>query len=213
MRHITSIVLLIALTLPVVGCNVLGVAAYKLSGPTKVPAQHELGATPTLVLAERSRDAFQATTVDADRLARVISNQLQATGKLTIVSQDELDRVRATRLSDFNTMSTKDIAKAVGAKQVLYVDLRQIKVEATAGDDLFKGNSVAAVRVIDTETSEVVWPVGASDGAPVFFETKPIGKSSRQASLSRAATVDGLGEKIAKMFYAWMPENEMPIED
>jgi len=192
------------------GCNVLGVAAYKLAGPTKVPAQYDLPKVPTLVLAEGFTSNGTVSSVDADRLARVVSQRLEADGKVMMVSQDELDKLRASTLADFSAMPVRSIAKAVGARQVVYIDLRDVAVAGTAGSDLYKGNAFASIRVIDTDTGLVAWPVGSAQGSPALFESKPIGKSSRDPASTRAVTLDGLGENIARLFFAWQPESEMP---
>src|SRR3712207_3208385 len=59
------------------GCNVIGVAAYKFSGPPTVPAKFKPAAQePMLVLVENSRNPTNLR-MDADRLARSLATELK----------------------------------------------------------------------------------------------------------------------------------------
>jgi len=207
---LVSAVMLVALPLQS-GCNVIGVMAYKFAGPTKVKPQYELPPVPTLVIAE-SFGSANRSTMNSDRLARVVSSSLSQhlskNPNLLIVSQDELDKLRSNRLADYPKMSTAAIARAVGAKQVVYIDLQEVAVAGMAGSQVYKGVASAYVRVIDAETQKVLWPDGSEQGTPVAFESSPMGKSSKTRNSTLAATIDGLGDKTAKLFYEWQPVSD-----
>ncbi len=212
---LVSAVMLVALPLQS-GCNVLGVMAYKFAGPTKVKPQYKLPEVPTLVIAE-SFSTANRSTINSDRLARVVttslSQHLSKNPNLLIVSQDELDKLRSSRLADYSKMSTAAIARAVGAKQVVYIDLQEVAVSGMAGSQVFKGMASAYVRVIDAQTQKVLWPDGSEQGSPVAFESSPLGKSSKTRNATLAATIDGLGDRTAKLFYEWQPESENLPQD
>src|SRR2546426_898908 len=77
-------------------------------------------------------------------------------------SPDDLYQLRAADPIKFRKMTIPSVGKAVGAKQVLYVNLTQSRVDLTPGTEMLKGRIGVLVRVVDVTSGVTRWPSGAS---------------------------------------------------
>ena len=201
--------ILFGLLLGTGGCNLVGAVAGKVVGQPPVPARYVPDATaPLLVIAEDFRNPSMARG-DSDRLRVVISGLLAEEKVAPIVEPSRLAMIRdADPL--YAKKSVVDVAKAAGARQVLYVDLRSLAVGAQPGSDMLKGIGVASVKLIDVESARAVFP-GESEGLTVNFAT-PIRRAGDRSTPDtvRNETIVGLARTIARLFHKWQPEDNDP---
>jgi hypothetical protein len=195
------------------GCEIFGVAAYKLHGPAKVPAQYVPPKTPMLVLVENYQHQ-SSVNAHGDLLAQLLVKELQAHKVAPLVPPEKLQALRDERPADFPTMSMAAIGRAVGASQVLYVQLHRSDVTPMSGGDSLTGQTNASVKVVDVATGDTLWPGGIAGGA---------GDSGYPVAATQLGTDNGgnvqdvrqrmyfrLSNQIARLFYKWQPENEEP---
>src|SRR5947209_17437620 len=104
------------------GCNIGGALAYKVLGPTKVKADYAPPKEPLLVLVENYRHSADLQPA-ADQLGNLVVEDLKAHKVGPIVDSNALYTLRSERPNEYQKMKIPDIARYVGAKQVIYVDL------------------------------------------------------------------------------------------
>jgi hypothetical protein len=189
------------------GCQMAGVAIYKLRGPPKIPAKYKPAKEPTLLLVENYQHQ-SAVNAEAETLARKLMNDLESNDVAPIVSIDKLQELRDAKPAEFPHMTIVQIAQAVQAKQVIYVQLRSADVTPLAGGVGYTGDATAIVKVIDGTTGAVLWPIESSDGYGVGARTS-IGKATYPSPADvRNVLYAQLTDQISKLFRDWQPEYE-----
>jgi hypothetical protein len=207
-KHWTALGVLIAIWLALGGCSLLGGLAYKLSPPATTPAQYKLGIDPAVVLVENSRNPSQ-TEVDASLVAALLRDDLARHKSAVLVEQHAVLRLRDRDPAAFAKMSITEIGRAVGAQQVVYVDLHRVSVEVDSGNQMVRGAVEASVRVIDVRTGANRWPQDVPQGVPIGFETPytDIGRQMTDASVRRVLH-EKLVRTIGRLFRDWVPETD-----
>lgn len=203
LRRISTMLLLASLPL-VGGCNVLGAIAYKIKGPDPVEALHKPAQKPTLILADSSTQG-RGDFSDADAIARYVNLQFQ---ERKIAPTTDIEKVFELRTSDpqFGRKSMAAVGRAVGAEQVVYVDLKDVGVEQVPGSGALRSSAAAEVRVVDANTGALIWPMNSSGGHLVSYETPMTRMTDRINPMQmRTAALVGLADAIAKCFYDWKP--------
>jgi hypothetical protein len=193
------------------GCTALGVAAYKLHGPPKVPAEYVPQQRPMLVLVENYQHQ-SSVHAHADLLGRMLVKELEARKIAPLVSLDRLQALRDARPDAFRTMSMSSIGRAVGAEQVLYVQLRNSDVAPVAGGDALTGQTSASVKVVDVATGDTLWPTDATveTGYPVAAASQLGTRNGGNVQDVRQRMYVDLSHQIARLFYKWQPDEEVP---
>lgn len=188
------------------GCRLFGIAADRLVGRPEIDARYTPGeTTQMLVFVENYRDPAGATG-DANRVAAMVGEVLQGRKAATIVAPEKLQLLRDAKGMSFSQMSVVDIGKAVGAQQVLYIDLGGIGVGVHAGSDVLRGRASASVKVIDVATGSVRFPEELAAGFPIEFSS-PMrrAESGVTPDTIRGETLQGLSANIARLFYKYQP--------
>ena len=192
------------------GCNILGPVATIVAGPPSVPPVYVPAKERMLIVVENFHhpsDAF----ADAEMLARTLHDELARLKVAPLVPMENLDALRTNRAGDYRAMSITTIGRELGAKQVLYVDLHQISIDAAPGSDLLRGRATVLLRVVDTKTGHSRWPRDVAEGYPVSYESPtPRNEDKSNVNLVRAATHRGIAERIGRLFRKWQPENAAP---
>ncbi len=194
------------------GCTVAGVLWYNAFGDPPVHAQYELPKVPTLVLVENHRNASE-TQADADVIARAVSTELKDRGGYEIVSADKLVPLREEDAAKFQAMNTDEIGRAVGAKQVVYVDLVESDIGADPSGGAVHSKTTARIKVVDVEKGKTAWPLTDAKGLELTAKRDYDRYDSAGASNMRADTFAQLSSKIAKLFYTWKPDNQQEETD
>lgn len=213
------------------GCTLLGVAAYKLAGDPEVAAQYVPAHEPIVVYIDRGNVPDEAQ-FDASRIARNVTEDLK-THKVAPTLDPTLlldyrprqrhggSVWRASQVPTSGPATTlpttpAELGKAVGAKQVLYVELLDFSIAPTLASELVKGRAEARVRIIDTATGEVRWPQDMTQGY-MITASSPNAQSEKITSVgaARDELVQSMSDQIGRLFYKWKPdemENATPMQ-
>src|SRR5438552_1366348 len=107
------------------GCQPAAVAIYKIRGPDPIDPVFVLEKAPTVVVVENFQQSGESMA-DAERIAHFIEKDLTTADKKPVVPIVESEKVydlRGREPVKYQKMKIGEIGKAVGAKQVIYVDL------------------------------------------------------------------------------------------
>ena len=189
------------------GCNVFGAIAYKTMGPEAVPAAYVPPKELMLVHAEGRANDMQPF---ADQLAVMVANDLKLHHVAPLVDDTKLYALRSNKAAEFSKMIIPDVGRAVGAKQVVYIDLRECSFESNPGSDMFQGSVDARVRVVDVATGVTRWPdIGGSQ--PFTAKTDYVRRDARETPLAvRNMMLEDLAGAISRKFYETKPESSKP---
>ena len=105
------------------------------------------------------------------------------------------------------------IGRELGAKQVLYVQLKNTDVAPVPGGGGFSGEAVATARIVDAVSGETLWPnegSQATDGYTVSAVAKIGQRNGANPMEVRQAMYTRLSVDIAKLFYKWKPDDDSP---
>lgn len=216
-------VLLPALAGTAGGCAILGAIAYKTSGAPTIKAQYAPPKEPMVVFVQREQNPADASRA-SDRIARLVTDDLKAhnVGPMTdpgavtdLQGRRTGSSVWASRLDAAATRPTTqpqprtvaEVGRAVGASQVLYVDLVTFSVEPAMATEMVNGRIEARVRVVDAETGQTRWPTDTTQGYTVTAGTpyaKP-GMPVDDATIREQMCLD-LAAKVGRLFYDWKSE-------
>jgi hypothetical protein len=187
--------------LAVQGCMVVGAVAYKLSPPPKIQAVYKLPSAKTLVLVENFRNPG-VSDQDAERLGREISDQFKKHKIAPVVDPDKLFEYRSDKGSAFDQMTIAAIGRAMGANQVLYVDIVDFGGDWTLASDMLHPKADIRVRVVDVKTGNTVWPAEAARGYPMNIELQYATiKDTATAMDEQEAICQSTADHVAKLFY------------
>lgn len=202
----------LAFTLAANGCTPVGLIAHKLIGPPAVEPKYVPEKRLTLVLVERFA-AQNQSTVEAEMLSRDIRRELETR---QIAPQVDPMGVFDLRLRDpvkFRSMTISQIGAALGAEQVLYVNVLSSSMQLSEGSQLLRGSMSARVKMIDVATGQTMWPTDATEGYPVAVQT-PLKYVEEGVSpeAARARLLRQLADSVGKLFYKWKPEEQVDEE-
>jgi hypothetical protein len=187
------------------GCNAAGALWYKVAGAPPVPAKYEPIKQPTLVLVENYRNPA-LTEFDADRVARAVNDDLKKNDVAPLIDHDQLLALRDADPDKFRSMTIPSVGRAVGAKQVIYVDLIESEVQGDASRGVVRGKTAARVRVVDVETGQTLWPVDAQAGAQVGSKVPYAELTESSANEVHDVMLTSLSEQIGRLFHKWKPD-------
>ncbi|MGC4031719.1 MAG: hypothetical protein QM754_08295 [Tepidisphaeraceae bacterium] len=195
---------LLSTALLVAGCNVAGALLYKFTPEADVPSRFTLRDVPTIVLAENFRNPDMAAN-DAELLGRCVQDELIKYKVVqNVVKSEKIADLRNNHPKDFPKMSVPEIAKEIGAEQVIYIDLVSSGIGSMTGSSMFQGRASALVKVIDAKTGKIAWPPDSTDGFGVNYETNPLkGREEGSYASVRSDLYEGLGKNIGRLFHAW----------
>lgn len=208
LRCLIFILLTSSFILACSGCTWIGAAAYKIAGPPPVEAEYKPTAEPILVLVENYRSA-STTQVDAELLTRYINEELIDHKVAPVIEYEKLASLRNDTTLSFRDMKIDAIGRALGAKQILYVDLVNTSVAAPIGGETYVGRAAARVKIVDAATGETRWPQDVTDGTPVTYQTPsvPAEKGGDDPMRVRQRLFESLAGRIGRFFYKWSPED------
>ena len=210
----TAAVLTLALStgLATGGCYAAGALAHVAFGAPDVDAQYDPPKKPTLVLVEDFEDP-DASAADGDDVARTVGEKLHAHADLDVVDPDKVVPLRTEQAGKFHELSAAAVARAVGAEQVVYVNLVESETAADPSGAAVHATATARVRVIDAATGNVLWPAGQPRGKVLTAKMQYDRADSPQGAGMRGEMLDQLSDSIAKLFYKWKPDTEKESTD
>lgn len=187
------------------GCNIFGIVAAKSNGPEEVPAQYVPAKDSMLVLAE-SYGAAPSAGIDSQYVGLALTKNLREHEIAPTIDPKALTQLHDANGDQYNKMTIDGIGRAVGAKQVLYVQITNAQVEQPTGGDQVRGAMTAKVRIVDSDTGETRWPAGSRTGVVVQIQTDWSRNDSPSQSKIHDEMADQLAEAIGKLFYAYTPD-------
>lgn len=200
--------LLVVLSLlPTAGCNILGAVAYKFSGSPTMKARYAPPKSKTLVVVENYHNP-STLRLEADAVARHLVEEMKMHKVAPVVDPGEAESHREVQgTAAYRKMPVDAIGRALGAKQVIYVDLERFDVNRTVGSDLLGGRAAARVRVVG-DGGEVLWPTDSAGGYPVEVKVEPqrVPAGMGEFGVRRRLHAD-LADRIAKLFYNWKADS------
>lgn len=195
------------------GCAIGGLVASKLGpGPTE-DAKYVPPKEPMLVLVENYQHPALGDAA-AERLGRQIAEELTQNKVAPIVPPASLVDLRDTKGEAYRQMKIPAIGEALGAKQVLYVNVISYDADSTLASDMVKGRVELRVRVVDVKTAKTVWPSEASTGYQVAVETDHTHLPDRAAAADMAGTIcKTTADRVAKLFYKHNVEEDPEMSE
>ncbi|HYO11451.1 MAG TPA: hypothetical protein VER17_20980 [Tepidisphaeraceae bacterium] len=206
--HPSSFILLLTL-LPLSGCAAAGVLAYKVAGPPPVEAKFTPRQAAMLVLVENFRNASSAQA-HSELLAAYLAEELTANKVAPLVPPEKLRELQDARPGDYSRMSITAVGRAVGAEQILYVQLQRSDVIPLQGGDALQGQAHAVVKLIDAATGDTLWPTDVSDGHAVSAGTSLGTQGGTDPMDVRQRMYRSLAVQIDRLFHKWKPDDMAP---
>jgi hypothetical protein len=187
--------------LAIPGCMAVGAIAYKVTPPPATPAVYKLPNENTLVLVENYRNPG-VSDQDTERLGREIADQFKKHNIAPVVDPDKLFDYRSGKGSAFDQMTIAAIGRAMGADQVVYVDVVDYGGEWTLASDMLHPKATIRVRVVNVKTGDTAWPSEAARGYPMNIELQYAEiKDTTSAMDEQEAICQSTADHVAKLFY------------
>jgi hypothetical protein len=187
------------------GCQGPAALTYVVEGEPPVDAKYVPPKTPLLVLVENYR---LGGGFEGDQLARYIQADLQDNKVGPLVDLDKVYHLKDSDPTAYEEMTIQQVGKAVGASQVLYVDLQKFSVDSPEGSEQLKGAIIAQVRMVDVDSGITAWPREHREGETVSAQTPYM---HQDGSIDERQVRQELSQKIAlqisRLFYKWTPDN------
>jgi hypothetical protein len=206
-RQIILIAILCAVGSAIGGCALMGYLASVMMPPKHIPATFKL--TPkgkVLVLVDDLGKPVRYEQIK--RLLTENTNRLLLDNKAaeTVVSYEDIFRLTARR-QDFNRLGISNIARQLGAKQVIYVYLNEFSLKENPNMSPWKGRLSVLVRVVDVD-GETKWPIDHPTGHQLNADDTPSEFNSSPAHGQKIASdlADDVALKIARLFYGYTVE-------
>lgn len=199
--------LMVAVGLFTAGCMAGGTFMYKAFGPSAVPAKYTLAKEPTLILVENYHNPG-AVGFDAEQIARTVGDQFTENKVAPVIDQDKLVALREANSTKYRGMNIQDVGRALGAKQVIYVDLLESGVDIDPTQNALHGHSTARVRVVDVATGKSLWPLDMTEGYQLTTDVPYGDVDNKLAAEAHNQVVTAMSTAIGHLFYAWKPESE-----
>jgi hypothetical protein len=185
------------------GCNFLIPASYLIEGPPKEPARYELPRRKTVVYvddrANRMTRAALRTAVGEEVGTLLLQ---QALVPEVISTRDAVAYARRVDTTDKH-VSIRKIGEAVGAEQVIYVDIDEYRISADGATP--RPAAIVNVKVIDVASGARLWPDGTDQGEQMVIRTREQSMELYNSSAGRRRVEDALAKQVAedisKLFY------------
>ena len=188
------------------GCQILGYMAHVTGNNPKVPAHYYPAQEPMLILVENYRNPGGGEA-DCAQLAGYIQQILTDKKVVPIIDAGKLHELKMARGDAYGKMKTSEVAAAVGARQVLYVDLHTLDVTVPSGGGIFQGSIQVRVKVVSDEGGRTLWPVESVEGHPLVSQTNWMARDAGMNEHSaRDQMLRGAALTIARLFYDYDPQ-------
>jgi hypothetical protein len=189
------------------GCNLLGAMAYKFGGAPAIPAKYAPPKTPMVVLVENSRNPA-TLRLEAQRLSSRVTDELDKHQVAPLIDPSKLNDLRRTDPTKFNAMAVTAVGRAVGAEQVVVVDLVEFNIQPDLASETFQGLAEARVRVVDVASGETRWPLDVSGGYPLSAKTSYVRPVDGVDAVTLSEQLQSaLSSQIARLFYEWKADS------
>ena len=186
------------------GCNIVGPIAAVAAGPPKTEARYTLPDVPTVVFVDDRENLVSPSTLRRTIAER--ANQELMLNKLLTTTINPQDAILIASRSDkaSNLMDIEAVGRAVGAHQVIYVQVTQFSETPDGYTPI--PTAAANVKVIDVANHQRVFPgPDMAAGYPVKSTGAPVDPSLYASRPTRQKIYESLasqlGDQVAKLFY------------
>ncbi len=202
------------LALGAAGCDQAAWIGYHvlkpIMPPEEVPAQFDLSNKSVLVLVDLADPDLglefpRLQEALAEAIGRDLAEQ-KAVGP--VVPAASVARVRRTE-PEFPTWSVARIGRHFNVDYVLHVVVQEFRVRETPTSTTLDGFAEATMRVVSPSEGRQVWPLQATARQTSAHTLPQIDPYEHPYEVERILT-EGFGEKVARHFYTWRPE-DLPL--
>ncbi len=209
MRILQILAVLPLLSMATVSCNIAAPVAYVIGPEPKISALHTIEDKPMVVFVDD-----RLGRVSPARLIRTLGDQTsESLLDMEVVETvyrpaDAMSFVKQNDRSD-NVVSNQDIAEAVGADQLLYIDV--VRFELSSGGYSSKPTAVLNVKLLDMEEKAVVFPDPESGRVihQLVVELPTVDIELYRSLSGRSQIKEQLaiesGDAVARLFYDYEP--------
>jgi hypothetical protein len=177
-----------------------------------IKAQYIPAKEPMLVLVEAWGSAGPIGN-DAARLNFALVKELKDNKIGPLVDPIALEKLRDANTTNFSRMTTTEIGRKLGAKQVLYVNVARAELDMPSGSQTLRGIVSVSVRIIDTTTGETRWPASPEDGLSLTIETPWVQNSTVTAQNDvHDDMATKMATRIGDLFHDWTPDYDNQTE-
>ena len=196
------------LLLMLTGCNIVAPAVIAFSPPPTNDAAHKLADRPTVTFVDDRRNVLR------DRgIRRLIGDRVmeQLLGK-EVLSHEQGHAIStgdamavAGREADGELMSLSQIGSAVGAEQVIAIEMISFDLQSVDGSP--RATAQFTVKVLDLVNRTKIFPADDGPDAQTLMVMLPVEQTfqpglTREASREAELTLANLiADKVAKLFY------------
>jgi hypothetical protein len=201
--------LAIAVLLGLGGCQLVGALAAKANGPEKVKALYVPPKVMTLILSEHASGAG-VDDVSSEDIGRRVAEFWGDLKLSPLVDLSKLEELHLQRPEEYDKMSVAAIGRALGAENVLYIDVRDSHDESAGGSDTIRATAAARVKMVDVATGRTLWPLDAAAGYAVDAQTQYQARGEGVSESTQMQEVRGaIANKIIKLFYDHVSEDDV----
>src|SRR5687767_8892083 len=220
LRNFLSILLPSSLILLLGGCQLIGVAAYKLAPPPTVQPKYmglEHQSTGVMVWADRGlRIDWPTIQLDlANTVQKKLSDFQKGKGReaKTLVGTSfpvlpaSIVRYQKDH-PEIEAMPVTAIAPRLGVNRLIYVELEDFATRSEQSLSLFRGTAEATVKVVEVHNGDVVVAFEQNNVQSAFPpKAPPEGVINLGDLRTYAGTVDALATEIARLFVQYQLED------
>jgi hypothetical protein len=191
----------------ITGCGIASIGANALGVDSTVKPKYVPAKEPLLVMVENT--GSDEAGDDASHVQLALAKSLDDNKVAPMIDQQKLEQLRDSHPADFHKMPIDAVGRAVGAKQVLYVNLTESKIDDPNGGATINGEMIAKVLIVDAQTGETRWPADEHDGDLIKVEI-PLKQSNSDADIlkMRRDLGDKLADQISKLFHPYPDKDE-----
>lgn len=194
------------------GCNTFGVVANDIGGTPEVAAKWTPSKAPTLVLVDYYSTSPNGD-LECDRIGQYLMDDLAQNNVVPVLDFSRLTSLRDRVGESYRKMSIAAIGRAVGAKQVIYVNLRSLYSDVVMGSDTVKWRAAANVTVVDATTGKSLWPIDLAGGHPIAAETDYIpGNANHDDILARDGLDRNVARQVGDLFHNWVRSSDSMLD-
>ncbi len=205
-QSITTLILGTSLLLA--GCQMIGALAAKGMGPAATPAMYVPNKVPTLILSEHTA-ASGVDDISSQDLGRRTAELWQMHKLAPLIDLSKLEEFHLRQGAAYDGLSITAIGRALAAQQVLYLDVKDNRIESAGDADTIRAKASVRVRMIDVATGQTLWPPDAVEGYALDAVTDYAARGGGVNESEQMEAVRSImADKIAKLFYKHQPDDE-----
>ncbi|QOV90798.1 hypothetical protein [Humisphaera borealis] len=204
-RWVATSLVLGVIAFSAIGCAAAGLIAHATTPPPKVPPAYKLAPVPTILLVDFSGNPGQGT-LDSIRIAALATGMMRDNGLTFMLDPGLATSAQSSQPLD-KRLRPSELARACGAKQFIYIDLRRYTTTSSMLGETASGQAEAAVWVVDAQTAEVLWPPESGQGFPIGASvpfTPTTGGTTEQ--LVHDQINQQIAQKSGRLFFEWQEQ-------